>query len=181
MERWRKTGLIGVGGCFLLLLIVALGKFLGTESAGRGTHWNSAAIGSACAGIRVQELDPTHAAVIFLYDLDNKTDADYELDKGPNVVIMGRLKPGGTLSSAEQVSLNSAAFVPARNQTRIALEIVHPFNWPAQKDAAAERDFNQLVASDSSNLLGFVLFDQTNRYQIELPAAWPGAEQAFSK
>lgn len=125
----------------------------------------------------MREIDPTHAAVAFLYDLDNKTDTDYRLVKGPNIILMDRLKPGGTLSSDERVGLDSTAFVPARNRTRITLEITHSFNWPAPGDTAADREFNQLVAGDLAGLLGFVLFDQTGRYQIELPAASPDVAQ----
>jgi hypothetical protein len=178
MEGWHKV-LLAVASVCVLLFVIVLGKF--RESTAADAHWNTDAVTSACAGIHVQELDPTHAAVTFLYDLNNRTNADYQLAKGPNVVVMSRLKPTGTLSSAESVTLTSAAFVPAGNRTRIALEIVHPFNWPAERNAAAERDFNQLVAGDTSNLLGFVLFDQANRYQIELPGPWPDVEQASTK
>jgi len=163
--------------CFLVLLVVLLVRFIGSgRTAQQVQPWNFSAIQATCAGIRIQELDPSHAAVVFLYDLDNNTDADYQLGKGPNIVVMDRLNPGGALSPDEQASLAEAAFVPARNQTRITLQVVHPFNWPAQKDPAAEQDFNQLVAADVSRLAGFVLFDQSNRYQIELPGNWTSAE-----
>jgi len=111
--------------------------------------------------------------VIFFYDLDNLTDSDYRLASGPTVVIMSRLQPGGSLSSDQQISLDSAAFVPAKNRTRIALEINHAFAWPAQRDAAAERQLRQFVAEQVAGLKGFVLFDQATRYQIELATSSP--------
>jgi hypothetical protein len=175
MTQWKKIGVAALVVCALALLLMMVGQRFGRSnpSVQQTPPWNSLAIRSAPAGIRVQEIDPTHAAVIFLYDLDNKTDSDYQLNKGPNVVIMGRLKSSGTLSADEQIALDSAAFVPARNRTRIALEISHLFSWPAQRGPAAEHDFNQLVAGDVSGVTGFVLFDQTNRYEIDFPAAWP--------
>jgi hypothetical protein len=173
MMLGKKLGLIGlaVGALALLtvLVIFARARYI----AGRPQAWNSGAIETTLAGVRVRELDNTHAAVVFSYDLDNRTDTDYRLSSGPNVVIMSRLQPNGSLTSVQQVSLDSAAFVPARNRTRISLEIAHPFDWPSQRDAAAERQVRQFVADEVSGVQGFVLFDQSTRYQIELATASP--------
>ncbi|HTX14845.1 MAG TPA: hypothetical protein VMD77_06090 [Candidatus Baltobacteraceae bacterium] len=175
---WKKVGVACLIGCaVVLLLIVVAGRPPRTPPATVETPpWNSQAIEGSLAGIRVQEIDPTHAAVVFLYDIDNSTDTDYRLAKGPNIVIMSRLKSGGTLSADEPIELDSTAFVPARNRTRIALEVSHIFSWPGQNTAYAERAFNQLVAGDVAGVAGFVLFDQTNRYEIDFPAAWPAAQ-----
>lgn len=172
---WKKIGVIGLAVCaFLLLLIVVVARLGRSNSPTKQSpSWNSQAIEGIPAGIRVQEIDPTHAAVIFLYDLDNKTDTDYHFAKGPNIVVMSRLTTGGALSADEQITLDSATFVPARNRTRIALEVSHLFNWPGQSGAYAEREFNQLVTGDVAGVAGFVLFDQTNRYEIDFPAGWP--------
>jgi hypothetical protein len=179
---WKKIGVLGLVACaVLLVLMLAAGKSTrSSPPAKQAPPWNSQAIESIPAGIRVQEIDPTHATVVFLYDLDNKTDTDYHLAKGPNVVVMSRLKSGGTLSADEPITLDSAAFVPARNRTRIALEVSHPFNWPGQKTTYAERQFDQLVTGDVSAATGFVLFDQTNRYEIDFPAAWPAIHASSS-
>ena len=126
----------------------------------------------------MRELDSTHAAVIFFYDLDNRTDSDYRLSSGPSVVIMSRLPPNGSLSSDEPISLDSTAFVPAKNRTRISLEISHAFDWPTQRDAAAERQVRQFVVDQVGGVEGFVLFDQDTRYQIELAATSPELAQA---
>jgi hypothetical protein len=179
MSRWKELAPLGLIACAILLLLVSIvEKFASRRSpATPVASWNSGAIAATWAGIRVREVDSTHAAVAFLYDLDNQTDTDYRLAKGPDVVIMDRLEAGGTLRSDERAGLESTAFIPARNRTRIALEFADSFRWPAQKDAAANREFNQLVAGDLGGLLGFVLFDQTGRYQIELPAASPDVQQ----
>jgi hypothetical protein len=178
MRAWKKIGVMVLAACAfaLALLVIVVGPRLARRDPPVEqvvAPWNSRAIKGSPAGIRVQELDPTHAAVIFLYDLDNQTDIDYRLAKGPGIVIMSRLKSGGTLSGDEQIALDSAAFVPARNRTRIALEVTHLFNWPGQRSAYAERTFDQLVTGDVAGVAGFVLFDQLNRYEIDFPAAWP--------
>jgi hypothetical protein len=173
---WKKIGvacLIASAVVLLLVVIVAGRPPRNPPAAVETPPWNSQAIEGTLAGIRVQEIDLTHAAVVFLYDIENRTDTDYRLAKGPSIVIMSRLKSGGTLSADERIELDSAAFVPARNRTRIALQVSHIFSWPGQNTAYAERAFNQLVAGDVAGVAGFVLFDQTNRYEIDFPAAWP--------
>jgi len=129
------------------------------------------------AGIQVKEVDAAHATIVFSYDVDNKTDSDYSVASGPNVVIMSRLRSSGSLVANEQARLSSTAFVPARNRARIALALTQPFPWPAQRDAAADEAIRQLVTGEMAPLSAFVLFDEAKRYQIELPAAPAGAAQ----
>ncbi len=142
--------------------------------------WNSRAIESAFAGVQVREVDAAHASVVFLYDLDNRTGSDYQLTPGPSAVIMKRLKADGSLSSDTRARLVSAAFVPTNNRTRIAVELTHPFAWPAKSDAAADQTFRDFVARETSGLQGFVIFDQTSRYEIELPINLAAAPPAPS-
>jgi len=91
---------------------------------------------------------------------------------------MSRLEPGGSLVSGQQVTLDSAAFVPARNRTRVAVEMSRLFNWPRHNDPVAQNQFRQLVAAQVTGVKGFVVFDRAARYEIELPAAAPQPEQA---
>ncbi len=177
MARWVKPVAIGAFACALLVTFaLLLGRFTRARSAASPVApWNLAAMQATPAGIQVRELDSAHATIIFSYDLENKTDQDYRLANGPNVVIMSRLRFGGSLVTNEQASLSSTAFVPARNRTRIALAVTRPFPWPAQRDAAADEAIRQLVTGEVDSFSGFVVFDQASRYEIELPAASPGA------
>ena len=180
MKALRTIGPLGVGtvGSLLMFVWIAGGLPQARSLAASATPWSAHAIESTFAGVRVREIDASKSEVVFLYDLDNKTDTDYQLAKGPMVVIMSRLKSSGSLSSEKQVTLASSAFVPAKNRTRIELGITRAFNWPAHVDAASEMRIRQLVADEVADLAGFVLFDQGTRYQIELPGAWPEIEKA---
>jgi hypothetical protein len=173
MARWAKPVAIGAVTCALLAsFAVLLGRIArGRPAAAPAAPWNLGAMEATLAGIKVKEVDSAHETTVFSYDLDNKTDRDYRLASGPNVVIMSRLRSDGSLVTNEQASLSSTAFVPARNRARIALALTRPFPWPAQRDAAAEEAIRQLVTGEIAPLSAFVLFDQANRYQIELPAA----------
>jgi hypothetical protein len=147
--------------------------------------WNSGAIQSTFAGAQVQEADATHATLEFFYDLDNNTDTDHRFAKGAGAVVMTRLKSNGSLSSEEPIELNNSVFLPARNRTRIAVQVTRPFNWPAGLPAAQigpvnQLKFRQLVADEVANLSGFVLFDTSSHFQIELPGGWQELQQPAS-
>lgn len=180
MKALRKIGFLGVCAVGFLLVLVSIAGTLpqARSLASPAPPWNSHAIEGTFAGVAVREIDPSQSELVFLYDLDNKTDNDYQLAKGPAVVVMSRLKSSGSLRSENQVTLASSAFVPARNRTRIELGIMRAFAWPARMDAPSQTRIRQLVAGELADLDGFVLFDQRTRYQIELPGTWPEIEKA---
>lgn len=166
--------LLGLVGAAYLMVACAPRQ---PASADGVAPWNPGAMQTSYAGVRVEQIDASNAAIVFLYDVDNRSGSDYQLTKGPGVVIMSRLRSSGALSSEKPVSLDASAFVPMRNRTRIALEVAEPFNWPTRMDTTSENRFRQLVAQEVADLEGFVIFDQSHRYQINLPGAWPMMEE----
>ncbi len=177
----RKTA-IGFG---LVILLASLGLAGGLITKARAAKppagvWNPDAISGSFGGIRVQEADASDASVLFLFDLDNKTAADYNLMGDASLIVMGRLKSTGSLSPEHQYRLASAVFLPAGNRTRMTLETTQPFHWPAQMDAASEAQFRDMVDHSVADLAGFVLFDPNTHYQIELPGNWPAVATTAS-
>jgi hypothetical protein len=172
-----------VVACLLVLVVFVLPRTPPNEpaqapAASAAPVWNASAVQSSFAGVQVKEVDATHAALIFSYDLDNNTDVDYRLAKGPATVVMTRLKSSGSVSSEEPVELDNSVFLPARNRTRIAVEVTRNFNWPTglpgtQIGPVNQEKFRDLVAQEVANLSGFVVFDQATHFQIELPGGWP--------
>ena len=167
----KSTIIIGILCCALLFFGAAYFWHAPgvVQSAAGPKPWNTRAIGSAFTEVRVREMDATHAAVDFVYDLENRTSSDYQLTPGPSAVVMRRLKADRSLSSDTNAHLLSAAFVPVNNRTRITVEMTEAFNWPAKQDSAADQSFRDLVTHEASDLEGFVIFDQLSRYEIELP------------
>lgn len=98
-------------------------------SASLGGSWNPQAIQTTFAGFRVEQIDSSNAAVVFFYDLDNRSNNDYQLSNGPQVVVMRRLKSSGALSSERPVVLTAFAFLPAKKRSRISLQVTEPFGW----------------------------------------------------
>jgi hypothetical protein len=110
--------------------------------------------------------------LLLYYNLENDTDTDYRLSDGTGLVIMSRLKSDGSLSSEEQVRLSYPTFLPARQRARIALEILHPFDWPSDNDPARQEKLKVFVNQRLAGVDEFVLFDEANRCQIEFPRGW---------
>jgi hypothetical protein len=173
MNRWSKIALIVAGASLALGALMSLLLKTQRQAPPSPISWDSRAVEATFEGVRVREVDATHAALVLLYDLTNTTGSDYRLEKDSSEVIMSRLKPGGILSSDTQVVLDNAAFIPVGSRTRVAIEMDGQFNWPTRHDAAAERAVRQFVAAEVADVGGFVLFDQPNRYQIELPVVAP--------
>src|ERR1700734_2786969 len=139
--------------------------------------WNSDAIRSSFEGLQVKEIDRTHAALIFSFDLENTTDSDYHLSKDQKVLVMGRLKSNGSFKAEDSMQIDNSVFVPAGNRARIALKLSDSFNWPTQMfpgqvGPLTQEKFRTFVAGKVDNLQGFILFDEAARYQIELPGGW---------
>jgi hypothetical protein len=146
-------------------------------STATAVAWNPSAVKSTLAGIQVKELDPNHAAIVFSYDLDNVTDADYQLPNGPTTVIMTRLKADGALTANDSIHLDNSVFLPAHNRTRISFQVAQPFRWPTELvpgrvGPITQDKYRGLVEQEVGSLSGFVLFDQAAHYQIELPGSW---------
>src|ERR1700722_9366720 len=103
MNTWKKLGIAAsVIAVVLLTLGLASGKVpRWIALLRRGNTWNSRAIEATFAGVQVREVDSSNATVVFLYDLDNKTDDDYQLAAGSSLIIMSRVKSDGSLTADE--------------------------------------------------------------------------------
>jgi len=167
--------------CVLALVLIEIfPRVLRQDPATKAAQtsvWNSVLVRGTLAGVQVHEVDPAHVQLVFYYDLDNNSDADYQLTKGPGTVVMTRLKSNGSLSSDETMELDHSVFLPARNRTRISLQSTQAFSWPSgmqagQMGSVNQDKFRSLLAQQVGNCSGFVLFDQAKHIQIELPGGW---------
>ncbi len=172
--RWKKVLKICLSAgvlTFVILVIFGRGPHRGATAISP-KPWNADAIKGSFVQLQVREIDRTKSAIVFYYDLENNTGTDYRLEDGPNLAFMLRLKPDGSLVADPGIKLSEAAVLRAGTQTRVALQLVRPFTWPARMDAVATTKFRQFVVSAVENLDGFVMFDQAAHYRIELPGTW---------
>jgi hypothetical protein len=173
MVLGKKALVIGalVTASFLLvlLLILPVSHKSPVEPAG---SWNQNAIRATYVAGQLRQIDKSLAALFLSYDLQNNTDHDYRLADAANIVIMSRLQSGHSLSQEEPIRLSYPAFLPANQRVRIAIEISYPLVWPAPEDRALENKLKDFVKQRLAKVEGFVLFDEVNHYQVELPSAW---------
>jgi hypothetical protein len=140
--------------------------------------WSPKPISAGYIGSQLKEVDKTHSSLIISYELENNTDSDYHLADGPEVVILSKLKTDGSFSQQEPVRLAYPVFLPAKQHARLALAITQPFNWPAEKDSGYLDKMRSFVRERLENVGEFVLFDQTNHWQLELPSGWEQLQEA---
>jgi hypothetical protein len=88
------------------------------------------------------------------------------------VIILSKLKSDGSYSQEQPVRLAYPVFLPARQHARLAVEITEAFNWPAEQDAGYLEKMRSFVKQRLDNVGEFVLFDQDNHWQLELPSGW---------
>jgi hypothetical protein len=174
VSRKDVLWIVGSAGAALLVLSVLPGsgslfKLLHREPSPR---WSQGTISAGYIGSQLKEMDKAHSSLIISYDLDNNTDSDYRLADGPGVVILSRLKSDGSYSQEEPIRLAYPVFLPARQHARLAIEITQPFAWPAEGDFGYLDKIRNFVKQRLENVGEFVLFDQTNHWQLELPCGW---------
>lgn len=166
----KKLGL----AIFILLLAMAAGTWYARNHTLRDDSgpWNARAIEARYVGAQLREVDAQHASLVLTYELQNDTDFDFHLANAPGFVLMARLRPDHSLSAQQNVHLAYATFLPARQQARVALEIGRPFYWPDENDPLLQDKLRDFVHQELGEVEGYVLFDQTNRCEIEFPSGW---------
>lgn len=165
---------------FLVLLLIFGGSAsnrFNSSPVNRPASWNQNAIKATYVGIQLRQIDRSLAGLFLSYDLENNTDRDYRLADAPGVVIMSRLKFGQSLSQEELIRLSYPIFLPANQRVRMAIEISYPFVWPAAGDPALENKLKDFVRQRLAKVEEFVLFDEANHCQVELPSAWQELER----
>lgn len=163
---------IAILGCLLVLLAASLGWDFYASDLRSAIGWNSTAISATYVGAQLREIQPDQASLFLAYELKNNTDTDYHLSDGPGFVVMSRLDQDGSLSSQEQTRLSYPALVPGGQSVRIAIEIQHPFGWPADNDPQLQQKLKAFVNQRVAGVREFVIFDQPDRVQVTLPGGW---------
>lgn len=138
----------------------------------RPAIWNQGSIRAGYIGSQLREIDKTRASLVISYDLENNTDSDVGLSDGPHLVILSRMKSDGSYSQDQPIRLSYPVFLPARQHARLALEITQPFNWPPDADSGSIEKLRNFVEQRLRNVGAFVLFDEADHRQLELPSGW---------
>ncbi len=149
-----------------------------THVASGAQPWKSGNLTATYISTELRQLDPANASLFLYYEIENRTDSDYRLGTAPGLVIMSRLRSGGSLSSQEDVRFSFPAFIPARQRARVALEMRHALAWPGDNDPARQDKLRDFVNQRLESVNEFVLFDPSDRTQIEFPRGWQELQMA---
>ena len=165
-------GCLGIAGILLpAFLFLGAWSFKAPE-AKPGQPENSGAITAEYAGTRLKQIDKNHAALFFAYDLENNTVTDYHLADSPDILVMARLRADRSLSQTEALNLSYPIVVPAKQTVRVEIQEQYTFAWPPAFDPALDDKLKNFVRERLQNIAGFVLFDEIDHWQVELPSGW---------
>ena len=186
MENWKRLVLTaGLGGGFAIGLALIAGAWLWYQ--GRPTKlkpWNTKAIVAAFDYPDIESSQPggsnesTVSMIVLYYTLENTTDSDYHMPPQEQLEVDARLKREKSLSGDTGILTldKEQVFIPAKQRRRFSLHLNYSMtkSWgPEPKTKQEQRERWKLIADylnkELTNLDGFVVFDSTNRFQINLP------------
>jgi hypothetical protein len=144
---------------------------------GRPEPWNDRALKAVLSNIKkeqptlLDQVAPRKTAdngnLDFTYVVENRTSKDYSTD-GSSVVAMVR-RPDGFAASEASIRVRYPTFSPSGQKVIITISI--PYGDvldPVESDV----DVRRAIREKLPKLSGFVLFDRSSHYQIELPKGW---------
>lgn len=164
------------GGAFAIIAILIIGLLLWNDSRPKPPKpWNTLAIIAKYDSMDISNRDNIG---VFHYTVENNTDYDYRLTAGPNVTLMAKLNKEQNLIPADQLSFTEPVFVPSKHRVAFYINFTHPIfrefrDSIANKSVKDRNDvFRKYLNAKLPNLDGFVLFDETTRYEIIFPKKW---------
>jgi hypothetical protein len=173
--EWKRPLLIGLGwGIGTALGLAALGGivFWYTSRPKPPKPWNSAAIVSTGSPGFNSTSDYKHLELT--YSMENRTRTDYQIASEAEVKVMLRTKEG-TLStplSTEAQHLWLPVFIPAKQKAFLTVSLALG-GMPEHNASETDEQYHERLRAYCEKYLAgvgnIVLFDEGNRYQIELP------------
>ena len=192
MSKWKEILLRAVGygaGITLALVLVAATGYYYLQRPTPPRPWNAGAIRAT-----FYRVDTTGESkqLQFQYVLENTTDTDYSLETYSTPRIAGMLKDTNSLTgfADNEIVLRLPIYVPAHKKTRIDITLPSygfaTIVEPGESSTKEERQKYHVavaayVTKEMSNLNGFVIFDESQRYEIDLPNGWKNITEASEK
>jgi hypothetical protein len=176
-KMW-KTALLrgfGFGAGFALVCLVAIGAWVWNSNRPKlPVPWNSRAL-TATYEFVTSEGEPQH--LVFAYTLQNNTNQDYRLDGHEDLELVNKLSTEKSIYRQTEKSphIRFPVFVPAHGRTTFLFDEPSEYTGKKDDEGDAERhraDVQEFVKENYRNVNGFILFDHTHRYQIDLPKGW---------
>jgi hypothetical protein len=179
MALWKKILLrsLGFGAGFAVVLCAVAGSWLWySERPKPPQPWNKQAI-TAEYDYVLPEGDKNNLS--FRYVLQNNSDSDYRISSDGEIEITAKLKrEQGFQQFSHFVTTEYPIFVPAKSRVRIAINIPYPYPIKEKENPTDDErkqyttNVAKYVTDKMGDLDGFVMFDTSNRYEIDFPNGW---------
>jgi hypothetical protein len=177
LSTWKTVLLksIGVGAGFVGMLSVIAGGVVWYSHRPRPEKpWNEFAI-KASSTETVFSLESDRAVGDFRYTLQNTTDRDYKLPADAKVML--RLAQDMSYRDVPDMTWDQNLYIPAGQKVNVSIKLpimYSDYNFSKAK-ADDEKQLAPFLDRRLAEIDGFVLFDRTNRYKVDLPNGWPEA------
>jgi hypothetical protein len=170
--RWKRLFIkaTGFGAGFALILVILAGIGIWYWNRPKPPKpWNTQAITASFDRMDVS-IKNGILEIGFFYSLQNNTDYDYTIN-GEGALFLrtlnsGNLEPTGHFAKRVEV------FVPAKHRAGYDVVRLYTVGKDAPDSVKTTDGINTFFYKEFHNVDGFVLFDQSNRYEITLPNGW---------
>jgi hypothetical protein len=190
LSGWKKLAIrslfVGAGIAVTLSIVAAVGLWY-TSRPRPPKPWNKQAIlardvpGFWETSWVSNDGKTTVPTLVLQYTLENTTNTDYTIDSRSGIKFMFRLSDGtvgadmfsGTIDANEgnQNDILLPLFIPAKQKAIFSCHFTD-VNLPLKGSAESDDEYHERIRTyleKTYTISGFLLFDDANRYQIELP------------
>jgi len=161
------------GAGFAVILCLALGGFFWYSNRPEPPKaWDvNALVAAGPPGFNVTD-DGKH--IQFKFQLENKTDTDYSVESGDHLKVTVKLKNGAFAPPYPSLAklVDMPIFVPAKQRALVLVKLPAsdiPTRAATETDAQYHERIRTYCEGHFENLQEFVIFDDLNHYQINLP------------
>jgi hypothetical protein len=180
METWKRVLLraAGFGAGLALTAVVVIGVFVWwSKRPEKPKPWNKEAITASFDSI---DSEGDTNTLVFVYTLQNNTDIDYQALDDNSIHLAGTLQRSKALSFDKSGFLTTdyPIFIPAKSRVRFKVHVKYPYSIREDVDAPGdvrhdwETTVCKFVGDQFSNLDGFVMLDESSRFQVIMPNGW---------
>ncbi len=179
MNSWKRLILISAsfGAGFAIFISAIFGSVGWLRS--RPQPWNSNALKASFETVELTTQPQQDSFLVdFLYNIENKTDRNYEIDPA-NLTVLANLTDGNALSKdfghyqTSDAKIDGPSFIPAQGRARISIRV--SYQYPSEFTDKDKNDVKKVSGSSAhrlKELSGFVIFDKASHCRIDLPEGW---------
>jgi hypothetical protein len=173
--NWKRYLFVGFG--IGMGIVVGLGACVGayaiwSNRPKRPMPWNAKAI--ICNEMPGFSSQSSEQTIELAYELANETNEDYRISSGSSDTRLLFRTSDGSLTepfAAETVKIKQSAFLPAEQVGTVTLVVHMRPDLPKQRVGESDDDFHERLRAYcllQFHGMGFVLFDEKNKYEIDL-------------